>query len=67
MNSYDPLLSGVTFTVCPYCFFEKLPDGGWKWHCDNYHPEIITWLEERRADILRQQEEEEEAFWARHD
>lgn len=60
-------LVGCTITVCPYCSVELLEKGRTLWRCDNYHPEIMRWLEQEESRIRREQEEEEEAFWARRD
>jgi hypothetical protein len=63
----DPLLSGATIRTCPFCFFEKLENGHWKWHCDNEHPEIMVWMEKRKIKTKETEEAEEEAFWSRRD
>jgi len=58
-------LAGCTITVCPYCSVELLEKGRAVWRCDNYHPEVIRWLEQEEARMRREQEEEEEIFWTR--
>lgn len=53
-------------STCEHCHFEKLDyPGGWRWHCDAEHPEVLAQYEAWLAAQRQAQEQEEEEFWKR--